>query len=55
MRLELHAFSFCVISLRLKQTNKKQKTKKLCLIQFGNQNVYDTLDTNTCSSNEWIN
>ena len=35
---------FRVISLRL-TTNKKQ----LCLIQLGNQNFYDTLDTNRCS------
>lgn len=37
-------FSFCVISLRLKQTNK-QKTMPYSI----NQNVYDTLDTNGCS------
>ena len=35
----------CLITEVKQQTNKKQ----LCLIQLGNQNFYDTLDTNRCS------
>ena len=30
-------------------TEVKKKKKELCLFQLGNQNVYDTLDTNGCS------
>lgn len=42
-------FYFFVVPCHITEVKQQKNKKQLCLIPLGNQNFYDTLDTNRCS------